>query len=338
MRGRRRSQALIRLAIAATAAASWAAMPRAGYAQITAFNSDVDNWRYDAEGAIGVAFDTFYPGVAEGKADLTGPVATLDLGSTQLTITRLDPGGALRDATIPFGACSDAPLYAETGVGCRWEFTNPVYGLYVYYGSLGQASHVKARLYSNDTQIGEITRYGGFDDVYALGHGFVSEQPIDRIDFEKSGAGDAVLIGAYVGLAPSEPSLGTTFIEGYAGPDGPDVTFDFAFTTVKPNPFKLSVGTLTGGSNGQFGVVKGDPNAKTYLFYSMTGLGQTRMPQLNVTLGIRSPLQAGQPRRSDGSGNVNWTLPIPVNARGRDVWFQAAQTGKVTNVVATWIN
>ncbi len=99
----------------------------------------------------------------------------------------------------------------------------------------------------------------------------------------------------------------------------------------------LAVGTLRGGQNGQFDVTSANPNQLTYLAYSLRGLGSTYVPGLNVTLDIRNPVQAGNARRADGSGNVSWTLPIPPNSSGRTVWFQAAQFENKSNVVETTI-
>ncbi len=100
----------------------------------------------------------------------------------------------------------------------------------------------------------------------------------------------------------------------------------------------LAVGPLNAGQNGQFDVTDANPNELTYLAYSLRGLGSTYVPGLNVTLDLRSPVQAGTARRSDGSGSVSWTLPIPPNASGRTVWFQAAQFENKSNVVETTIN
>lgn len=100
----------------------------------------------------------------------------------------------------------------------------------------------------------------------------------------------------------------------------------------------LAVGPLNAGQNGQFDVTDANPNELTYLAYSIRGLGSTYVPGLNVTLDLRSPVQAGNARRADGSGSVSWTLPIPPNASGRTVWFQAAQFENKSNVVEATVN
>ncbi len=307
-------------------------------AQVSEYSSDVSNWLYNADGAQAFAFDSYYPGI-DGKGDLTPQTVTLDLGVTRVTITRNDGGGALRDASIPFGWVSDAPLYATSGPGSTWQFSRPIYSFYVYYGSLSITSRAAMKLYSGNQLVATVTRFSGsLDGVFAVGQGFVSQTPIDKIEFWKAGEGDSVLIGAFVGLADGEPSLGTVRIPGYQGPHGEVVDYDFALTTIRPNPFKLTVSELVGGQNGDFSAVGGAPSTRSYLIYSLVGLGQVYIPQLNVTAGIRSPIQAGPPRNTDANGSVSWRLPIPANSRGRDVWFQVLQQGKASTVAATWIN
>lgn len=325
---------------AATALCAALVFVQAGptHAQVQEFSSDLENWLYNADQVQRFAFDSFYPGMDD-KGDLTPQTVTIDLGVTQLTVTRNDGGGALRDASIPFGWVSDAPLYATSGPGSTWQFSTPIYSFYVYYGSLSIASQAAMKLYSGGQLIATVMRYSGsLDGVFAVGQGFVSQTPIDTIEFYKAGSGDSVLIGAFVGLADGEPSLGTVRIPGYRGPQGEVVEYDFALTTVRPNPFKLTVGQLVGGQSADFSAVGGAPASRSYLIYSLAGLGQVYIPQLNVTAGIRNPIQAGPARNADASGAVSWRLPIPANARGRDVWFQVLQPGQASTVVATWIN
>jgi len=101
---------------------------------------------------------------------------------------------------------------------------------------------------------------------------------------------------------------------------------------------QLTVGNLTAGQNGQFDVSGGTANTLTYLAYSVQGLGSTYVAPLNVTLDLARPVQAGTAKMSNSSGNASWTLPIPGGTNGRPVWFQAAQFGRKSNVVAKTIN
>lgn len=106
-----------------------------------------------------------------------------------------------------------------------------------------------------------------------------------------------------------------------------------AITTMTPIGFNLATSVLNAGQNATFNVTGATPNAQTGLVYSTTGLGLTQLPIYNVTLNFRNPIQAGATKRADANGNVTWSLPIPPNARGRTVYFQALQIGQVTNVI-----
>lgn len=101
---------------------------------------------------------------------------------------------------------------------------------------------------------------------------------------------------------------------------------------------QLAVGNLTAGQNGQFDVTGATPNTLTYLAYSVQGLGSFYVAPLNVTLDIAHPVQGGTAKMSNAGGNASWTLPIPGGTNGRHVWFQAAQFGRKSNVVAKTIN
>ncbi|MFG0331302.1 MAG: TIGR03790 family protein [Phycisphaerales bacterium] len=101
---------------------------------------------------------------------------------------------------------------------------------------------------------------------------------------------------------------------------------------------ELSVGPLRGGNNGTFVVNCAYPREATYLAYSLDGVGSTYVPQLGVTLDLENPQQAAPPRDSNRSGTVRWDIRVPPVNRSRLVWFQAAQLGTVSNVVATQID
>ncbi len=75
----------------------------------------------------------------------------------------------------------------------------------------------------------------------------------------------------------------------------------------------------------------------TFLAYSLAGTGNTYIPQLNITLDLNQPTQAGNTITSDIDGTAEWVLLIPGIAAGRVIWFQACQFELVTNVVATSI-
>lgn len=100
---------------------------------------------------------------------------------------------------------------------------------------------------------------------------------------------------------------------------------------VSPDP-------LVAGRNGSFTITNMTPSTRSYLVYSLRGPGSTFVAQLNVTLDLAQPQQAGSPKTTDVNGRAVWTLPIPMGGAGHNVWFQAVQYGVKTNVVATHIN
>lgn len=99
---------------------------------------------------------------------------------------------------------------------------------------------------------------------------------------------------------------------------------------VKPDP-------LIAGQNGTFTVSNTWPYSKTYLAYSLRGMGSMNVPFLNITLDLQKPAQAGDTILSDVDGTAKWVLAIPKAGAGRNIWFQACQYELVTNVVSTSI-
>ena len=102
-------------------------------------------------------------------------------------------------------------------------------------------------------------------------------------------------------------------------------------------PMVLRVGTLTAGLTGTFSLTQGTPNASSFLYYSVAGLGSTTISSLSVTLGIRNAIQAGPPRTTNGVGATTWNLPVPANASGTTARLQAAQNGKISNIWLTTV-
>lgn len=91
------------------------------------------------------------------------------------------------------------------------------------------------------------------------------------------------------------------------------------------------------GEVATFSVAGGQPNSRVYLAYSIRGLRKTGIPQLGVTIELRSPIQAGGFRETDSLGRAVWVLPIPGGTGGRALWMQALQYQGKTNVWATRI-
>lgn len=132
-------------------------------------------------------------------------------------------------------------------------------------------------------------------------------------------AGRVIVAGVSLGLGTSADSI----VAKYTEQPAPELT-------ISPEP-------PVAGQVATFAVTDMEPMSPCYLGYSLVGQGNLFVPFLNATLNLQQPIQAGGPKMSDPGGTVVWQLPIPANAGGVNVWFQAAQYNQVTNVVPTQI-
>lgn len=227
-----------------------------------------------------------------------------------------------------------------------------------------------------DYQIG-LPNFQGFIDIHSYGQlilqpwGYTSQLPPDHSTFQTIGGNMETVMESLYGKSWTHgptyttiyPASGVTLDWAYAERSAWALSFELRDTgqygfllptnQIVPSSeeafagamvlarfltMNLNVGTLVAGQRGQFDITNGTANTLTYLAYSVRGLGSTYVAPLNVTLDLRSPIQAGPARMTDSSGNVSWSLPIPSGTTGRDVWFQGAQQGRTTNVVQTTIN
>ncbi len=121
---------------------------------------------------------------------------------------------------------------------------------------------------------------------------------------------------------------------GFDGATGAAYIYDLepicAILTVSPEP-------LVAGQDGTFTAESMNPDEDAYLAYSLNGQGSTFVPLLNITLDLNNPQQAGNTQMTDAVGFVEWVLPIPGAAAGRNLWFQAAQFELKSNVIATTV-
>ena len=128
----------------------------------------------------------------------------------------------------------------------------------------------------------------------------------------------------------------TNFMTGewQDGGEGAAVTAIVVATPTGGEPdFDLELSDpMIGGEDATFTVSNAIPSENIYLAYSLAGEGNTFVPRLGVTLGLQSPRQAGGAVPADEFGGARWTLPVPRQASGRTVWFQAAQQGAVSDV------
>lgn len=222
-----------------------------------------------------------------------------------------------------------------------------------------------------------LPNFQGFIDIHSYGqlilqpYGYTSQLPPDHNTFQTIGANMETVMESLYGKSWTHgptyttiyPASGVTLDWAYAEAGAWGLSFELrdtgqygfllpasqiipssqecfegAMVLARFLTMQLNVGALTAGQNGQFDISGGTPNTMTYLAYSIQGLGSTYVAPLNVTLDLRSPVQAGPGRLTDASGHVAWSLPIPQGATGRRVWFQGAQPGRTTNVVEKTIN
>jgi hypothetical protein len=101
---------------------------------------------------------------------------------------------------------------------------------------------------------------------------------------------------------------------------------DAAVLTVDPLPIIAGVDATVTASNML-------PNTLTFLAVSTTGLGNTWIPPLQITLGLNNPRQVLSAVMSDGDGVASWVGIAPTRLIGRTIWLQAAQDGLKSNVL-----
>lgn len=101
-----------------------------------------------------------------------------------------------------------------------------------------------------------------------------------------------------------------------------------------PGASALSTGGVVAGQTATFQLSQGVPSTNAWLAASKAGLGSTWIGQLGVSLGIASPFLLAGPTMTDGAGAAAWNVAVPPGAAGASFWAQAAQFGKVSNVLA----
>ncbi len=94
---------------------------------------------------------------------------------------------------------------------------------------------------------------------------------------------------------------------------------------------------VSAGQDLVFSVTGARPNARTYLVYGTSGLGETPAAPLCVTLGILAPKLLGLRQLTNESGETAWRFRVPARAAGRTAWAQAAQRGGVSDVETVMI-
>lgn len=186
------------------------------------------------------AFDQSWPGQGGsfagcnvvGVPDATAP-QVLQLAGGQITVSALDATSTLicpiRDGT---SAESASEGYIVDDGKLVLEFNPPISAFYANYGSLAVNDTVRMNLFAG----GQLIDFAvspkspsATNGVEAIGHGFVSPQLIDRIEFTSTENG-TVLLGAFRGVLSGVDDLGELCVQAYDPTcAGPTYTpYDFA--------------------------------------------------------------------------------------------------------------
>ncbi len=96
-------------------------------------------------------------------------------------------------------------------------------------------------------------------------------------------------------------------------------------------PMRLTTSRWIAGVTGDAEVFRATPGSTVAFIYSIQGLGNTYIPQLDVTLGLANPALAGT-RIADANGYALLRKRLPGNAQGTHVWMQAAEFQRVSNI------
>lgn len=131
---------------------------------------------------------------------------------------------------------------------------------------------------------------------------------------------------------------GAGYIDGLLLDDGwVSFQIDSDGRVVAYDRYVLEVPPLVGGQSAIIDVRGATPRSNQYFVASITGVGRTFVPPLGVALGLRQPIFVAS-RRADDQGDAEFELVVPPSLRGRWVWLQVAQQGRVTNVVQRRVN
>lgn len=203
-----------------------------------------------------------------------------------------------------------------------------------------------------------FSNYGNYVDLFAPGNGIFSTFNSNNSSYATmSGTSMACPIAAGVGamIFSNNPGISPDQVEQLLknscddiGSPGVDSIYGYGRVNLNKamrgigGPFTLNITPLplTGGGQVTFNIENASPNTDCAVYYSINGLGNTYVSELNVTLGILNPTRGGGIKTSDGSGNVQWrNLPVPNVNRRIFVWFQAAErNGRTSDIIDSWVD
>ena len=163
---------------------------------------DASDWLNQNPTAEVYAFDEFSPGIANGTGCLEEQALELQLVGGAMTITPTGSCAISDSSTVP--AVSDVPL--QTFQYITLDFDPPIEAFYANFGSVQHGERVRLWLNPDDSDFRALETAPSPDDVFAFGHGFISDRPVSRIIVQGTGL-DTSTLGAFVGLVSGEPSL-----------------------------------------------------------------------------------------------------------------------------------
>jgi len=118
---------------------------------------------------------------------------------------------------------------------------------------------------------------------------------------------------------------------------GIDTGSAYVFQQRTTNLLDISPLPLISGQDGIFTITRGVPNEQSWVIYSLVGLQQTFIRELNVFVDLKNPKIAFGPGLTDENGNIQVVRRMPSVMNSITIWFQAVQHRSVTNFIATQI-
>jgi len=134
--------------------------------------------------------------------------------------------------------------------------------------------------------------------------------------------------GQSVAVSGDTALVGSPYRSGSPG-------FTYVFKQRMTDYLKVFPRPLKAGQSGKISFVGGLPDSQTWLLYSVDGLGQTFIRELNVTIDLSNPKIAIGPVLTNENGDWQVVRRTPNAPHPIHVWFQIVQRENKTNVVAT---
>lgn len=272
-------------------------------------------------GALGWVLDAELVAPAPGDGDRFGAAVAMDAGTALV--------GAPDDKVDGILDAGAAYVYANGPAG--WIYQDRLLAPVAAYGeNFGAAVGIQGTVAAVGAPgAGLAGPASGAVYVFRFDQGWFGEAPFVPADggaqalFGRTLAmqGDLALVGAWDDLVPGLVGVGSASL----------FRLDPAFTLiVNPVP-------PIAGESADLELRQGSPQALAWVLYSTSGTGPTYVPALGVTVDLSDPRIAAGPLVTDAGGTGSATVGIPAAASGVRVWIEAAQSGRVSNLVTARI-